>query len=241
MQQPVKNDIKANITRPTSLWSALRVPRGVTAIIGGGGKTTLMLELAAELSQMGSVIVTTTTHIWPPDMMVLKNADTAQVTDALNKTSLVCVAENILPDKLDPPKLAIETLGRLADYVIVEADGSKGLPLKAHGPHEPCLPAHVDKLIYMVGLDGIGKPVSEAAHRPELYAAGLGVAQGHIITAQDAARMIGYNCTVGLNKAEGERLKTGRDMAAYLADAVILSLQSAEKVLEIWRDGRCLF
>ena len=45
----------------------LQIPRGVTAIIGSGGKTTLLYLLARELSHTGSVIVTTTTHIFPPD------------------------------------------------------------------------------------------------------------------------------------------------------------------------------
>ena len=44
----------------------LHVGRGVTAIIGGGGKTTLMETLAGELSKKGKVIITTTTHICRP-------------------------------------------------------------------------------------------------------------------------------------------------------------------------------
>ena len=43
----------------------LQVGRGVTAIIGGGGKTTLMETLAGELSKKGKVIITTTTHRRP--------------------------------------------------------------------------------------------------------------------------------------------------------------------------------
>ena len=45
----------------------LHVGRGVTAIIGGGGKTTLMETLAGELSKKGKVIITTTTHIYRPE------------------------------------------------------------------------------------------------------------------------------------------------------------------------------
>ena len=49
------------------LAKALDVRKGVTAIIGAGGKTTLLLALARELAQAARVIVTTTTHIYPPD------------------------------------------------------------------------------------------------------------------------------------------------------------------------------
>ena len=51
------------------LSQALRVRPGVTAIIGGGGKTTLMEHLAAELSREARVIVCTTTHILPEKTM----------------------------------------------------------------------------------------------------------------------------------------------------------------------------
>ena len=44
----------------------LEIGPGLTALIGGGGKTTLMYHLAAELRQQGTVLVCTTTKIWPP-------------------------------------------------------------------------------------------------------------------------------------------------------------------------------
>ena len=40
---------------------ALGIGPGVTALIGGGGKTSLMLTLAKELSSKGSIIICTTT------------------------------------------------------------------------------------------------------------------------------------------------------------------------------------
>ena len=43
----------------------LGIQPGLTAIIGGGGKTTLLYALAHELSQTARVIVCTTTHILP--------------------------------------------------------------------------------------------------------------------------------------------------------------------------------
>lgn len=43
----------------------LEIGPGLTALIGGGGKTTLMYHLASELRQQGTVLVCTTTKIWP--------------------------------------------------------------------------------------------------------------------------------------------------------------------------------
>ena len=45
----------------------LEIGPGLTALIGGGGKTTLMYHLASELRQQGTVLVCTTTKIWGPD------------------------------------------------------------------------------------------------------------------------------------------------------------------------------
>ena len=111
----------------------LHVGRGVTAIIGGGGKTTLMETLAGELSKKGKVIITTTTHICRPKQYeTLLDADEAAVSAALERSGIVCVASQAESGKLCAPWLSMGTLAQLADFVLVEADGAKRLPLKAH-------------------------------------------------------------------------------------------------------------
>ena len=67
----------------------LHVGRGVTAIIGGGGKTTLMETLAGELSKKGKVIITTTTHICRlKQYETLLDADEAAVSAALERPTM---------------------------------------------------------------------------------------------------------------------------------------------------------
>lgn len=184
----------------------LQIGRGVTAIIGGGGKTTLMEVLAEELSQKGSVILTTTTHIRrPAQYETLTDADEALVSAALSHSRVVCVGEAAEEGKLRAPQLSIETLARLADHVLVEADGSKGLPLKAHASHEPVIPAEAQRVILVVGIDGVGKRISETCHRSALYAQLAGVDEETVVTPQLAARVInaeGYGDRVYINKVE---------------------------------------
>ena len=123
------------------LAKALDVRPGVTAIIGGGGKTTLMECLAEELSAQARVIVCTTTHIYPEqNMPCLVSTSEAEIAAELARTRCVCVGSVSESGKYSAPELPFRTLCALASYVIVEADGSKRLPLKAHAPHEPVIP-----------------------------------------------------------------------------------------------------
>ena len=205
----------------------LQVGRGVTAIIGGGGKTTLMEVLAEELSQKGSVILTTTTHIRrPAQYETLTDADEALVSTALSRSRVVCVGEEAEDGKLRAPRLSIETLASLADHVLVEADGSKGLPLKAHASHEPVIPAEAQRVILVVGIDGVGKRISETCHRSALYAQLAGVDEETVVTPQLAARVInaeGYGDRVYINKVESAAdYEAAQAMAKELSCPVIV-------------------
>lgn len=222
----------------TKVFERLRLPRGVTAIVGGGGKTTLMERLALELAAEGhTVLVTTTTRIFPPAAMpVLLSPTPEAVSRALRAHAgePVCVGAPAQEGKLQACSLPIEALSRLAAYVLVEADGAKHLPLKAPASHEPVIPETASLVLAVAGLDGIGKPVSETAFRPERYAAVLGVEQAHVVTPQDVAAVLmsgdgqrkdvrpGVRFSVVLNKADdAARQALARQVAAALPrDAV---------------------
>lgn len=49
------------------LWELLGIRPGLTAVIGSGGKTSLLRVLAQELSHRGTVLVSTTTRIMRPN------------------------------------------------------------------------------------------------------------------------------------------------------------------------------
>ena len=181
--------------------SLLHVGRGVTAIIGSGGKTTLMEQLAKELSKKGKVILTTTTHIRRPARYpVLEGADESAVAAALAEKNIVCVGEAAEDGKLCAPKISIEALARFADFVLVEADGAKG-----HEAHEPVIPPCAQRVVTVVGIDGIGRPISEVCHRSARYAQLAGVDEETTVTPEIAARVVnaeGYGDRVYINKVE---------------------------------------
>lgn len=147
----------------------LRVGRGVTSVIGSGGKTSLIAALARELP--GTVVLTTTTHILPfAGVPLVTSADAGDVVAALTGSRVVCVGSQAEKDgKLVTPELGMDVLAALADHVLVEADGSRRLPLKAHAPWEPVIPACSARTALVLGASGLGRPVREAVHRPERF------------------------------------------------------------------------
>ena len=205
----------------------LNVEKGVTALIGGGGKTTLMYTLAEELRRRGTVLVTTSTHIQRPEQYpVLTAADDAAVAAALATHGVVCVAGETAEGKLCAPALSFDTLVTLADFVLVEADGSKRLPMKAHAPHEPVIPPNARQTIYVVGADGFGRPIRQVCHRPERYAALCGAAEDDIVTpAREAAILRAEGCDTGwvfINKVETpEDWRNAEALAALLPGKVL--------------------
>ena len=192
---------KANLSQ------SFDIPRGITALVGGGGKTTLMLWLAHELARAGArVIVTTTTHIFAPDgMRTLNPVTQEEATALLDREPLICFGMPSKEGKLSAPILPTETLAMCADYVLIEADGAKRLPLKAPAEHEPVIPNETKLVIAVAGLDGIGRTIAETAFRPDRYAALCGKAQTERITASDAAFVLAHANGQRKNVPDGAR------------------------------------
>lgn len=197
----------------------LGIKPGVTALIGGGGKTTAMYRLARELR--GTVICCTSARILPPSHLpVLAGDSRAAVGQALAAAGRVCLGLPAPEGKLGPPALDLAALPALADYVLVEADGSRGLPVKAHLPHEPVIPDCAGQTILLVGASGFGRPIREAVHRPERYCALSGAAPGERVTPQNLAAALtaeGLGDRVFVNQADtAAALDLAGELAALL-------------------------
>ena len=151
---------------------------GITALIGGGGKTSTMYALAEELRQKGSVIICTSTHILCPPQypylpylsMDLRPGDVVSTGSTDGR-------------KLSMPQQPFSELLQYADYILAEADGSRQLPLKAHASHEPAIPKETGAVLAVIGIDGLQKPIEEAVHRPALFAEICHAKTGDKVTA----------------------------------------------------------
>ena len=160
------------------LWKLLGVTQGLTAVIGSGGKTSLLYELAEELRPCGTVLLATTTHIMKPPQYPF--AETAEQLAAAMAAEGVACAGSFTPEgKLTAPDF--DGWQQAADFVLVEADGSKRLPAKAHETWEPVLPSQRTRTICVVGASAFGQPIRQAAHRPAIFARLAGVGWGSVI------------------------------------------------------------
>ena len=182
------------------------------------------------------VIVCTTTHILKPSHLpcVLSGGE-AEIQAALEENSCVCVGTKSETGKFGAPAISFERLLQLADYVFVEADGSKHLPLKAHAGHEPVVPKEANQTILVLGVSGLGRPIGEAAHRPALYAKKLGVTEDAIVTPELAARLLereALHTRVLVNQVETEHeLALARELAEHLHCPVAAGALQKENVI----------
>ena len=83
--------------------------------------------MAEELSHDARVVVATSTKMYVPDWCpVVLGASPDDVQAALSEAPIVCAGSIHPPTgKLTEPRAAFSDLVRLADYVLVEADGAK--------------------------------------------------------------------------------------------------------------------
>ena len=210
----------------------LEIQPGVTAVIGGGGKTTLLEVLGRELSARGSsVLLCTTTKMYPyQEIPFVRTAEEMDREQHLLLCAGTPVAET---GKITAPQMSFSDLMDRFDYILVEADGSARLPLKAHASHEPVVPPEANQVILVIGASGMDRPIREAAHRPGLYAQRAGAAEEDPATPERIARVIDsekLHTRVFINQVEDpEREEKAWRLGALLDCGVVLgSLQKGE-------------
>ena len=162
----------------------------IISVVGSGGKTTLIQKLAAQYRNEGkTVFVTTTTHMFAEADTVLTD-DADIIIGRLRETGYAMAG---IPEGGKIKALShktYETVCRFADVVLVEADGSKRLPLKYPNGTEPVIPQNTDEIIVVCGLNAIGQKASEVCHRLELVKACLGIQDDTEITASHVQKLV---------------------------------------------------
>lgn len=146
--------------KQNSITEALQIElpdHAVISFTGAGGKTSLIFAWAKELASAGKkVVITTTTRMYRPSEPEDENIRIAVSDDPED------------PDKVTaPPDDVLSALREMADVVLIEADGSRRMPLKWPAAHEPAVPDYSDFTVCVTGLSAVGKNVSDTVFRAD--------------------------------------------------------------------------
>lgn len=146
------------------------VPGDVVAFIGAGGKTSTLIALGHELAQAGlRVLATTTTQIAVDELDLMPYATTldtgiSHLSLALGENRFVFLYDEIKnnqvfgPDAREIPRL-LDSVD--SDVLLIEADQSDGLPLKAPLEGEPNIPPETTLVVPMASLAVLGQPLDD--------------------------------------------------------------------------------
>lgn len=185
----------------------------VVSVVGGGGKTTLTLQLANSLSTIGQrVLVTTTTKMYEPQIpqevgaIVISGdraldeviAEVATCFDSVDGgNAIVFLAAERLhgPGRQKVGGIPTSWPARFlacCDNVLIEADGARHLPFKAPAAHEPCIADHSSAVLAVAGIDALGCPLDEEhVCRAEIVAGLTGSTMGDKVNTMCMARVMG--------------------------------------------------
>jgi probable selenium-dependent hydroxylase accessory protein YqeC len=226
------------------LHAALGISSGdVAAFVGAGGKSGAILAVSGELTQEGmKVLVAPTTKMLSSEadsigpLVTSENAGDlrAKTERAFSDAPAVVVGSGMLSKNriggVDPDWVG--DLARLADVVLIEADGSRRRPIKGTAAHEPAIPDAVTLLVAVANVHALGTPVDEEhVHRPEIFSDLTGIGHGQSITPRAIAIALSRGSLARVPQgARTAALITGVEPGRSMSDASVITR-------ELWRLG----
>jgi probable selenium-dependent hydroxylase accessory protein YqeC len=194
----------------------LRAGSVVTAV-GGGGCTALAYGAVLEAAARGmpAIVVPTVRSTGPEPGSAHRTLQTSDATLAGDAASaampgdaLALVGER--NDHNEFPGFALDAVERLAlplGLIAIDGDGARTRWFKAPGPHEPAIPSVATDVVVCVGLEVLGKPLSDAwVHRPGIVSNIAGAATGAPITADIILQVLLHENGGMKNVPRGARL-----------------------------------
>ena len=179
----------------------LQLP-AATAIVGAGGKTTALFQLAQQVD--GLAWVTTTTHLGTDQTgladrhFVIEPDPSADFNRFTEQKVTLITGPSSVDNRLKAPAAGVLEQMRIfarrkGISLFIEADGARSLPLKAPAQHEPAIPPWAEQVIVVVGLSVLGRPFgAQWVHRPEYFASITGLAEGDRIDIQSISRLLSH-------------------------------------------------
>ncbi len=163
------------LTAKSSLWQGLfslcpslrcHDPK-VLSVVGAGGKTTWIANLAREGQNLGQrVLIVTTTHMKIPSRWGVLTGNACDIAKQLDTEGIAVAGIPCGNGKITYIGDALfQQLYPLADSILIEADGSKRLSLKALGRHEPVIVPQTQYIVCLAGISSVGKTIGEGCFR----------------------------------------------------------------------------
>ena len=137
----------------------------IISVIGSGGKTTKIKQLKDQYLKEGkTVLMTTSTHM-KIEENTLVDPSYEEIINEIKKHGYVHAGSKAKNQKIKAlDDEVLERLKKEIDVILIEADGSHGLPLKYPRNNEPVVDKDSNEIILITSLKGLGKPVQDVVH-----------------------------------------------------------------------------
>lgn len=204
-----------------SLENLINIKQGeVISVVGSGGKTSFIYNLANELKE-GKVLISTTTKMFFPKENEIDYFFCLDENDEVNirKGRTFIAGKKVSENKISGDVLGIKKYISDFDYILIESDGSKRKPLKGWNDTEPVILSETTKTIGIIPMHIIGEKISEEnIHRIEIFNEVCKCKIGDEITPEIIAKIITspkglFKNSIGekilfLNRIEDEKSRT---------------------------------
>ena len=148
--------------------------KGFISVTGGGGKTTFLVSFSSYLKNKGySVLITTSTKLASPYSFNY-NTDRVFLSPHIisywprrGESVFYGRYDEAIGKTIAPSESIVSLLYERYDVVIVEADGSRRLPLKIHTERDPVIWSPTSSVVSISGLWSYGKRVEDSVFGEE--------------------------------------------------------------------------
>lgn len=201
----------------------------IFAVVGAGGKTSLIKKLAQKYALEGKkVFITTSTHMFIEKETLLSD-DPKEIIEYMDKNKIVMAG---IKDHNKIKALSMDTYYKVceqSDVVFIEADGSKHLPLKFLNDNEPVIYDNVDEIIIVYGMHALNQKAKDCIFRLELCHQYYNIDEYEIIDEKHLVNIVkkGY-IDVMKEKYNDKKISLYGANAKTLYEKVISSLIDAD-------------
>jgi probable selenium-dependent hydroxylase accessory protein YqeC len=167
------------------------------ALLGGGGKSTLQLQLGRMFAEhWKKVLLTSRTRAAASryeQVVYLEDRPGNGIANLYQDHIPLCVMNRFLNErKLEGvSEEQLQEMVLTADVCVCENDGARNLPIKAHNTMDPIVSDAATHVVILVGADALGATLESGfIHRPELFGDRWNLNPSSPLTAQLIADVV---------------------------------------------------